>query len=162
MRIIVTQKCKEVLRDDVHKAESSDYDRTPDLTLLKAKISNFKRSLMYNRSVVEKGKVMQMNKSISIREVDTDIFNSPYFKKENKKKINYSPPRKQIINNLKTLAESIKISESNDVSKIVKKESVSPIFMKKLGIFNQDKINLIRKIENTNFGNLVCNYKYIK
>jgi hypothetical protein len=158
MRIIVTQKGSEILRGEIPVDSNNMHNGSSNIMLLQARINNFKNNFMFNRSNFDDKRSKQKGKSFSIREVDKSIFNTPYYKKE--KKIQTSPPRKDIINNLKSLANFIKLSENDNITQIVKKESVSPIFMKKLGIFNQNKIKTLKKIENKNLDKLVCRYKY--
>jgi hypothetical protein len=145
MRIIVTQKGNEVLRGSlpsITPIRIKEKEMTPNMNLMKVKIENFKSKDFYIQNRV---KPKQINRSINIRGLDYSIFNTPIIKKE--KKVNYPISSKEVINNLKSLADLIK--NSSNLNKI-KKESVSPIFLKKLGIFNKNKINTLQNLDRNN------------
>jgi hypothetical protein len=163
MRIVVTEKGNELLREELPSispiVNKRSFFETPNVKFIKVKISNMKTNEKYN---VE-NKIKQISKSISIREVIGEkAFDTPIVKKDFKfkKVINSATSRKQIINNLKSLASSIKIIDNKNFNQIVKKETVSPVFLKKLGVYNEKKINVFKKIEKINYNNLVSSYKY--
>jgi hypothetical protein len=151
MRIIVTQKGNEVLRGilpSISPIQSKVKEMTPNIKLIKVKIENFKSKELYNRNVLE---LKHISRSISIRESDYGIFNTPYIKKDILvKKSAFVSSKMDIINNLKSLASSMKNSENTNIDQIVKKETVSPVFLKKIGI-SKNKIGKLEKIKIANF-----------
>jgi hypothetical protein len=167
MRIVVTEKGNEVLRGDSVSPiviKPNLFQMTPNVKIIKSNSINTYSE--YNRNELERVTPKYKNISISIREIYGDtiknMFNRPNVKKDFViKQSGHSPIHgKEMINNLKSLANSIKTNDSKNFDQIVKKDAVSPIFLKKLGIFNQNKINTIKKIEKIKIEKLVSNYKY--